>query len=265
METVQVQLPLPLAQRIRQLAFPNEALDRVVAEAIQQGLANRQEEQADREKVLKTLRDAGLIKEIPLNEYSGGISFLLFCFLSIFSLRPRPRLPIPAVFFQFVQQIGIERTGVAGGEIGFHVFEAAHAGNDRTHRRFGENEAQRHLRHRHAAGNQRSQRFGAVDAGVQIFRNKIGVAPVAFRPVTFFCQRAGQRAFVKRHARDDGDVMLAARRKKLVLRILIENIAYNLLFILASIRICVMQRVIAQRFENATVAARPVARRRGLP
>ena len=61
METVQVQLPLPLAQRIRQLAFPNEALNRVVAEAIQQWLANRQEEQADREKVLKTLRDAGLI------------------------------------------------------------------------------------------------------------------------------------------------------------------------------------------------------------
>jgi hypothetical protein len=61
METVQVQLPLSLAQQIRQIAYSNEALSRVVAEAIQQWLANRQEKQVDREKILKTLRDAGLI------------------------------------------------------------------------------------------------------------------------------------------------------------------------------------------------------------
>lgn len=61
METVQVQLPLSLAQQIRQIALSNEALNRVVAEAIQQWLANRQKKQVDREKVLKTLRDAGLI------------------------------------------------------------------------------------------------------------------------------------------------------------------------------------------------------------
>ncbi len=61
METVQVQLPLPLAQKIRQIAYSSEALNRVVAEAIQQWLANRQESHAEREKVLKALRDAGLI------------------------------------------------------------------------------------------------------------------------------------------------------------------------------------------------------------
>ncbi|GEM_PF-1530958 len=61
METIQVQLPLPLAQKIRQIAYSNEALNKVVAEAIQQWLANRQEKQVERGKILKTLRDAGLI------------------------------------------------------------------------------------------------------------------------------------------------------------------------------------------------------------
>lgn len=61
METVQVQLPLPLAQRIRQIAQSQEALSRVVAEAIQQWLGNGREEQVEREKILKTLRHAGLI------------------------------------------------------------------------------------------------------------------------------------------------------------------------------------------------------------
>jgi len=60
METVQIQLPLPLAQRIRQKARSADALNRVVAEAIQQWLDNGREEKIDREKVLKTLRDAGL-------------------------------------------------------------------------------------------------------------------------------------------------------------------------------------------------------------
>ncbi len=61
METVQVQLPLPLAQRIRQSARSHEALNRVVAEAVKQWLDYGREEQAEREKVLKTLRGAGLI------------------------------------------------------------------------------------------------------------------------------------------------------------------------------------------------------------
>ncbi len=61
METVQVQLPLSLAQRIRQIAQSRDALNRVVAEAVQQWLDNGREEKVDREKILKTLRDAGLI------------------------------------------------------------------------------------------------------------------------------------------------------------------------------------------------------------
>lgn len=61
METVQVQLPLLLAQQIRQIAFSNEALNGVFAEAIQQWLANRREKQVDRGKIIKTLRDAGAV------------------------------------------------------------------------------------------------------------------------------------------------------------------------------------------------------------
>lgn len=61
METVQVQLPLLLAQQIRAIAFSNEALNRVFAEAIQQWLANQREKQADRKVIIKTLRDAGVI------------------------------------------------------------------------------------------------------------------------------------------------------------------------------------------------------------
>ncbi len=61
METFQVQLPLPLAQRIRQIARSHEALNRVVAEALQNWLAHEEEEKTDRETVLKTLRAAGLI------------------------------------------------------------------------------------------------------------------------------------------------------------------------------------------------------------
>jgi hypothetical protein len=61
METFQIQLPLSLAQRIRQKARSAEALNRVVAEAIQQWLDNGRKEKVDKEIVLKTLRDAGLV------------------------------------------------------------------------------------------------------------------------------------------------------------------------------------------------------------
>lgn len=61
METVQFQLPPSLAKKIRQITYSNEALNRVVAEAIQQWLAQRPNQEIDCEKTLKTLRDAGLI------------------------------------------------------------------------------------------------------------------------------------------------------------------------------------------------------------
>jgi len=61
METVQIQLPPPLAQRIRQEISSDETLSQVVAEAIQMWLERRQEEKVDKEKVLQTLRQTGVV------------------------------------------------------------------------------------------------------------------------------------------------------------------------------------------------------------
>jgi Arc/MetJ-type ribon-helix-helix transcriptional regulator len=61
METVQIQLPPPLVQRIRQEISSDEALSQVVAEAIQMWLERRREEKVEKEKVLQTLRQAGVV------------------------------------------------------------------------------------------------------------------------------------------------------------------------------------------------------------
>lgn len=61
METVQIQLPPPLVQRIRQEISSDEALSQVVAEAIQMWLERRREEKVEKGKVLQTLRQAGVV------------------------------------------------------------------------------------------------------------------------------------------------------------------------------------------------------------
>lgn len=61
METVQIQLPPPLAQRIRQEISSDETLSQVVAEAIQMWLERRREEKVEKEKVLQTLRQTGVV------------------------------------------------------------------------------------------------------------------------------------------------------------------------------------------------------------
>lgn len=61
METVQVQLPLTLVQRIRQEISSDEALSQVVAEAIQMWLERRQEEKVEKGKILQTLRQASMV------------------------------------------------------------------------------------------------------------------------------------------------------------------------------------------------------------
>ena len=50
-----------------------------------------------------------------------------------------------------------------------------------------------------------------------------------------------------------------------VAQLVIREAENNFFFILASIRSCAMRIAIALHFENVTAAARPVARRRGLP
>jgi len=61
METIQIQLPNELAQRIRQEMPAHEALNRIVAEAMQFWLEKRREKKSDKEKALHALQQAGLI------------------------------------------------------------------------------------------------------------------------------------------------------------------------------------------------------------
>lgn len=61
METLQVQLPPTLAQRIRQAIPTDEALNQFFAEAIQLRLEKLPEEKTDAEKTVRVLRKAGLV------------------------------------------------------------------------------------------------------------------------------------------------------------------------------------------------------------
>lgn len=60
METVQVQLPLPLVQRINQALSSNETLNQIIAEAVQMWLTTRRKEQVPNEQMSQLLREAGL-------------------------------------------------------------------------------------------------------------------------------------------------------------------------------------------------------------
>lgn len=61
METIQIQLPPSLVQRMQQEVSSDEALSQAVAEAIQMWLERRQEEKVKKEKVLQVLRQAGVV------------------------------------------------------------------------------------------------------------------------------------------------------------------------------------------------------------
>src|SRR6266849_2559457 len=116
----------------------------------------------------------------------------------------------------------------AGGDVGFYVAALAHAGNDGADVGIVEDEAQRHLRHGVARGNERAERFGASDAALQIFRDEISVAPIALRPLAVHGQRAGEGAFIERHAGDYGGVFHAADGEERVFGILVENVVDDL-------------------------------------
>src|SRR6266849_9866394 len=116
----------------------------------------------------------------------------------------------------------------AGGDVGFYVAAFAHAGNDGADVGIIEDEAQRHLGHGVACGNERPERFGASNAAFQIFRDEISVAPIALRPRAVHGQRSGECAFIERHASDYGDVFHAAEGKERVFGILVEDVVDDL-------------------------------------
>src|SRR5713101_6386066 len=116
----------------------------------------------------------------------------------------------------------------AGGDVGFDVAAFAHAGNDGADVGIVENEPQRHLRHGIVRGNERAERFGAGHAVLQIFRDKISVAPVSLWPSAVNGQRASEGAFIEGDAGDHGDIFHAANGKERVFGILVENVVDDL-------------------------------------
>jgi len=61
METNQIQLSPTLVQQIRQEIPSDEPLSQVVAEAVQMWLKKRREERSERDGILRTLRQAGVV------------------------------------------------------------------------------------------------------------------------------------------------------------------------------------------------------------
>src|SRR5712664_710484 len=95
-----------------------------------------------------------------------------------FSLAPTGGIAVPAVEAELFVEGGGEGALGAGGDVGFDVAALAHAGDDGADVGVVEDEAQRHLRHGVAYGNERAEGFGAGDAALQIFRDKIRIAPI---------------------------------------------------------------------------------------
>ena len=116
----------------------------------------------------------------------------------------------------------------AGSDIGFDVTDFAHAGDDGGDVFVVEDEAEGHFGHGHAVLEKRLERFGVGHAGLEIFRDEIGVAPVAFWPGAFERKSSGERAFVERDAGDDGDIFFSARGEKFVFGILVEDVVDDL-------------------------------------
>src|SRR5207302_5021159 len=137
-------------------------------------------------------------------------------------------IAVPAVGAELFVEGGGERALVAGGDVGLDVAAFAHAGNDGADVGIIQDEAQRHLRHGVASGNERAKRFGAGHAVFQIVGDKIRVAPITFRPLAVHGQRAGECAFIERNASDYGDIFHAANGEKRVFGILVENVVDDL-------------------------------------
>ncbi len=121
-----------------------------------------------------------------------------------------------------------EGTLGAGGDVGFDVAAFAHAGNDGADVGVVEDEAQGHLGHGIAVRNERAEGFGAGHAALQIFRDKVCVAPVSLRPSAIHGQRAGECAFIERDAGDHGDIFHAANGEERVFGILVEDVVDDL-------------------------------------
>src|SRR5215470_19566994 len=86
-------------------------------------------------------------------------------------LAPGRALPDPAVFAELVVKLQGQWPLVAGGDIGFHIFEFAHAGDDGGDIVIVKDEAEGHFGHGGAGRNQWLQRVSVFDARAEILGN----------------------------------------------------------------------------------------------
>src|SRR5450756_2640608 len=143
-------------------------------------------------------------------------------------LAPICRLAIPAMGAQLSDQVGRQRAGRAGGDVGLNVVYLAHTRDDRAHVRVRQNEAQCHLGHRRAVGHERPDRVHTSNRGGQVLRHKVCGAPITLRPGCVEGEVADETALVEGNASDNGHVVLTAGREQLVLGRLVEDVVDDL-------------------------------------
>src|ERR1700739_4364279 len=68
------------------------------------------------------------------------------------SIGPALRLAIPAMVLQFGQESGVQRAGIAGGDVLAHMLRTAHAYDGGADGGMGKDEAKGHFWKRHACG-----------------------------------------------------------------------------------------------------------------
>ena len=112
--------------------------------------------------------------------------------LNLISLAPACWGADPAVFAEFGVDGGGEGALGAGGDVGFDVARFAHAGDDRAYVFVVEDEAQSHFRHGHAVLKKRLEGVGVGHAGLEIFGDEIGAAPIGLGPGALECERSGE-------------------------------------------------------------------------
>src|SRR5580704_3376900 len=126
------------------------------------------------------------------------------------SIRPALRLAVPAMMLQFIEQAGIERSSVTGGDVLAHMLRVAHADDGGADRGMRQNKAQRHFRKRHSRGKDFFELVNAPNRVRQILWSEVESAPIVFWEAGFKSHLAAEAAFVERHARDHPNIELLA-------------------------------------------------------
>src|SRR2546423_13236453 len=101
------------------------------------------------------------------------------------SVRPGPRLSIPAMFLQLGEQIFVQRPCVAGGNVLLDVLRLSHSRDGGAYGGMGENEAQWPFLEGHFGGEKLFSFFHPPDGLRQIFFTQKARPPIALRGAGF--------------------------------------------------------------------------------